>query len=65
MRQLVGKRGLWEPRHTHYSLQYGDKGGEKKRQTETERSETVAPPLFYFAYLRINLNELQILCLNQ
>ena len=21
---MVGKRGLWEPRHTYYSLRYGD-----------------------------------------
>ena len=27
MRQLIGNRGLWEPCHTHYSLQYSDKGG--------------------------------------
>ena len=23
MQQLVSKRGLWDPHHTHYSLQYG------------------------------------------
>ena len=30
MQQLVSKRGLWEPHHTQYSLQYGDKGGIKQ-----------------------------------
>ena len=30
MWQLVGKRVLWKPHQTHYSLQYGDKGGIQK-----------------------------------
>ena len=30
MRQLVSNRGLREPHHTHYSLQYGDNGGKNK-----------------------------------
>ena len=29
MQQLVGKRKLLEPHDTHYSPQYGDKGGSK------------------------------------
>ena len=29
MPQLVGNGGLWEPHHTHYSPQYGDKGCRK------------------------------------
>ena len=29
MRLLVGKRGLWEPHHTHYSRHYGDKAGKQ------------------------------------
>ena len=33
--QLVGNRGLWEPQHTHYSLQYGDKRGRKKSGYQT------------------------------
>ena len=38
MRELVGNRGLWEPHHTHYSPQYGDKG---ERKMIKEYSETL------------------------
>ena len=32
MRQLVGNRRLRKPHHTHYSLQFGDMGGQKQQQ---------------------------------
>ena len=46
MRQLVGTRGLWEPHHTHYSLQFGDKGGEVKKAPpySTNVSHTLGSP---------------------
>ena len=31
--QLVGNRGLWDPQHTHYSPQYGDKRKKSGHQT--------------------------------
>ena len=31
MGQLVGNRGLQEPQHSKYSLQYGDKSGNTKK----------------------------------
>ena len=33
MRQPVGKRGLWEADHTHYSRQYGYKCGKNRLNT--------------------------------
>ena len=33
MHQLVRNRGLQEPHLSHYSLQYGDKGGKKNTES--------------------------------
>ena len=47
MWQMVGNRRLREPYHTHYRLQYGDKGGKIKKTilVELTLENTILNPL--------------------